>query len=96
MNSHEKNEERCDEKSGVTASQFVIALLGMLVLYVLSVGPVVRLALEEKIPFGTVEAMYAPLEWATETSIGKKTLEPFFEWYGFELWKWHFDFAPGP
>ena len=92
MNSHEKNKER-GERSGANASQFVIALLVILVSYILSTGPVVRLALDDKIPHQTIDVMYAPLAWVDETSIGRKTLEPFFEWYGVKVWGWNFNFG---
>lgn len=72
----------------------MLALLATMVLYLLSAGPVVRLALDGKIPLQLAESLYAPLGWMAETKIGEKTLEPFFEWYGVKLWGWHFYFGP--
>jgi hypothetical protein len=59
-----------------------------LVLYVLSIGPVVRLMFEGTISEEVIEAVYAPITWLGETKLGHDLLEPFVEWYGEKLWGW--------
>ena len=59
-----------------------------LVLYVLSIGPVVRLMFEGTISEEVIEAVYAPITWLGETKLGHDLLESFVEWYGEKLWGW--------
>jgi len=66
----------------------------VLMLYVLSIGPVVRLALEEKIPLKAPETIYAPLVWLCETPVGKKFVRPSLIWYGNTIWRWELPVTP--
>jgi hypothetical protein len=59
-----------------------------LVLYILSIGPVVKLMIKRVIPEGVVTTVYAPMIWLGETKSGKKILDPFFNWYGEKIWRW--------
>jgi len=56
--------------------------------YVLSVGPVVKLEFAEKISKDTVEMIYAPLVWLCDTPVGDKLVRPGLIWYGKTIWRW--------
>ena len=92
---HSRN--HCDDSSVFPwkrVEHCVIALALVLVFYVLSTGPVVRLALEEKISSEFVEILYAPFGWMDRTTIGHECLKVFTHWYGEELWGWDFPVHP--
>ena len=71
-----------------SAGGFVLWFFVSVVLYVLSTGPVVRLMFQGKISESTVDKVYAPIEWLSKTSLGAAVVDPFFLWYGDELWEW--------
>ena len=55
----------------------------MLVLYVLSVGPMFRLAQNGTLPWRSFEVIYAPLDLAARF----KPVDRFVQWYIFDVWK---------
>ena len=75
-------------KDGTPMGSLVICLIGALVFYILSIGPVERLASEGKIPQSAVRKIYAPIIWSSKTSLGTSILNPFLMWYGYNLWGW--------
>ena len=60
------------------------------ILYLLSTGPVVKLALEDKIPREASEKIYAPLVWLCDTPVGEQVVRPGLMWYGEKIWRWEF------
>jgi hypothetical protein len=65
-----------------------LSFVMVLILYVLSTGPVVRLMDYGRISEKTLDKIYAPIVWLDQTSAGRAALEPFFHWYGEKLWAW--------
>ena len=60
----------------------------VVMLYVLSTGPVVRLMDQGRVSEKVLDRIHAPIVWLSKTSIGSVILEPFFRWYGEKLWGW--------
>ena len=79
-----------------TASAWVLRRLGSwccwmsvaLVVYVLSIGPVVKFMLKGPIPEEVVETVYAPIIWLGKTESVGKLMDGFFNWYGEKIWGW--------
>ena len=71
-----------------SAGGFILWLFVGVTLYVLSTGPVVMLMGQGGISEKTVDKIYAPIVRLSKTSIGAAVLDPFFRWYGKELWGW--------
>jgi hypothetical protein len=59
-------------------------LLFVPVLYVLSIGPVARMAEEGYLPRDSVRPLYSPVIWLHDHTPLQKPLE----WYG-AMWGWH-------
>ena len=59
-------------------------LLALLVMYVLSVGPAVCVALKLGFKFRAVDRFYAPLLWATEDPPLRQLRDEYVRW-----WQWH-------
>lgn len=74
--------------AGKRDGNIIISIVVALALYVLSTGPVVKLALEDQIPLEFVETVYAPFQWVDRTDLGHKILKAFAHWYGEKLWGW--------
>jgi hypothetical protein len=60
----------------------------LLLLYVLSIGPAVKFARDNRLPKDTVETVYAPLVWLCDTPAGEKFVRPSLIWYGETIWRW--------
>ena len=59
-------------------------LLALLVMYVLSVGPAVCVAIKLEFSFRAVDHFYAPLLWATEAPPLQQLRYDYVRW-----WQWH-------
>jgi len=65
-------------------------VIDVLVLYVLSTGPVVKLAAEGQISGEAIESIYAPIDWLCKTPVGERLVRPSIIWYGNTIWRWGF------
>jgi hypothetical protein len=81
----DSNHQRHESSSGVT---WVVSIIGALLVYALSVGPVVKISTALYGPkpppslIRTIEVVYAPLGYAVQYP----AVQEFYDWY-FKLWR---------
>ena len=75
--------ERIQERSGLGVIRIIGVSLFLVVLYVLSTGPVFKIWGNRRVP-ASIEAFYKPLEFAHDRSPVAKR---FFDWYLGDLWR---------
>jgi hypothetical protein len=77
-------ERELDEASGKNSgfSVFLLAFVAVLLLYVLSIGPVVKFASKNGINRNTLVTFYRPVIWLHDHTFLKKPLEAYVELWG--------------
>lgn len=75
-------EESSDQQGNRPAGgNTAIIIAGVLVLYVLSVGPAARFCASRGKSFKMFEVVYAPLEWLHRHTALRQPLEVYVEWW---------------
>src|SRR5205807_6284386 len=72
------------ESQGLAFGRPAFVILAALVFYVLSVGPVCKLADRGVVPYRFMQVVYAPLSWVAKKS---PVTARFFSWYCKAIWK---------
>jgi len=78
----EHDAQQSQERRGSGLLRIFWALVVVLVLYVLTTGPVIKICVERRGPSATVNIFYRPLELANRHV---PAAERFFDWY-FKMW----------
>ena len=73
-----------DEESGKHSSYsvYVLTLVAVLLLYVLSVGPVAKFAVKNGLNRNTIRWIYAPVIWLHDHTFLEKPLEGYLDIWG--------------
>ena len=80
----ESNADEKEKASNSEAATWVLAALGVIVLYVASIGPVSAMCKSGKVPRKwdkAVEAFYLPVIWLYENTPCKSPLERYCKWW---------------